>query len=189
MPGIHPYSLHLTPTHPLARMLPIQREQMQVYRMGEKHPPAGHLDDHAPTWECQTFILAGRGSNRVRVNLQRDFTLMALICSATVNTALGGFRAQIYDVKKELRLIDRPMLFANIAGTMGGGGNAGASFLREPYEFDEPDSQVLVIAQNMEITQNSIQIVLYGQVLRFNQPAPGHQEFPGGVVSNLGWGQ
>jgi hypothetical protein len=162
-------------------MLPLQREQMQVYRLGEKNPPAGHLQDHAPMWECVTVILSARGSTRVRVNLQRDFTLMALTATASVNTALGGFRAQLYDMKKQLRFADRGVMFANLAGTAGA-----AVFLREPWEFDEPDSQVLVIVQNMEAAQNSIQIALYGQVLRFNQPAPGFQEFPGGVVSNLG---
>jgi hypothetical protein len=186
MPGMKPFSLRHTVTHPLARMLPIQREQLMVYRLGEKHPPSGHLNDHAPMWEVVTVKLNARGSTRVRVNLQRDFTLVALTASATVNTALGGFRAQLYDMKKQLRLADRGVMFANLAGPMGGGGNPGAFFLREPWEFDEPDSQLLVIVQNMETAANTIDIALYGQVLRFNQPAPGYQEFPGGVVSNLG---
>jgi hypothetical protein len=185
MPGVHPYSLAQTPTHPLARMLPLQREQMHAYRLGEKNPPAGHLADHAPMWEVVPVILGARGSTRVRVNLQRDFTLIAITAIASVNTALGGFRAQLYDMKKQLRLADRGVMFANIAGPMGGGAAGAAFFLREPWEFDEPDSQILVIVQNMEAAQNSIEIAFYGQVLRFNQPAPGFQEFPGGVVSNL----
>jgi hypothetical protein len=182
----HPYSFALTPKHPLARLLPIQREQMQVYRLGEKNPPIGDLKDHAPMWEVVNVILAARDSTRVRVNLQRDFHLMALTASVSVNTALGGFRAQLYDRKKQLRFADRGQLVANLAGTMGGGGFGGAFFLREPWPFEEPDSQVLVIIQNMEAAQNSIQLVMYGQVLRFNQPVPGVEEFPGGVVSNLG---
>jgi hypothetical protein len=186
VPGARPYSLRHSLTHPLARMLPIQREQMQVYRLGEKHPPAGEMKDHAPMWEVVNVVLAARDSTRVRVNLQRNFTLLALTASATVNTALGGFRAQFYDMKKELRFADRGVLFANLAGTMGGGGFGGALFLREPWTFDEPDSQVLVIVQNMEAAQNAMQFVMYGQVLRFNQAAPGYQEFPGGVVSNVG---
>jgi len=182
MPGMHPFSLRFTPTNPLARMLPIQREQMQVYRLGEKNPPSADLRDHAPMWEVVTVKLNARGSTRVRVNLQRDFTLIAITAGASVNTALGGFRAQLYDMKKQLRLADRGVMFANLAGSAGG-----AVFLREPWPFDEPDSQVLVIVQNMEAAANTIDIALYGQVLRFNQPAPGKQEFPGGVVSNLGW--
>lgn len=184
MPGMKPFSLRHTITHPLARMLPIQREQMMVYRLGEKSPPSGHLGDHAPMWEVVTVNLNARGSTRVRVNLQRDFTLMAITSIATV-TNHGGFRAQFYDMKKQLRFADRGVLAPNIAGNMGAA-SPGAFFLREPWQFDEPDSQLLVIVQNMETVANVIDIAFYGQVLRFNQPAPGFQEFPGGVVSNLG---
>lgn len=188
MPGVHPYSLAQTPTHPLARMLPLQREQMQVYRLGEKNPPSGGMQDHAPMWECAEFVLSSRGSDRVRINLQRNFTLLAVIASASVNTALGGFRAQFYDTTKKLRFADRGVMFANFAGTMGGGvgTGGGAMWLREPWQFDEPDSQILVIAQNMENAQNRIQIVFYGQVLRFNQPVQGQADYPGGVVTNYG---
>lgn len=188
MAGIHPFSLRHTMKHPLARMLPIQREQMQVYRLGEKNPPVGDLHDHAPTWEVVNVILNARGSTRVRVNVQRDWTLMAFTTSSSVLTTLGGFRAQLYDTKKQLRFADRGQLISNIAGSMGGTGSAfgAAMFLREPWRFDEPDSQVLVIVQNMETAQNSIQLCMYGVALRFNQPVTGVQEFPGGIVSNLG---
>lgn len=186
LPGTHPYSLKFTPTNPLARMLPIQREQCMVYRMGEKQPPGGEMKYHAPTWEVVTLILSSRGTLRVRVTVQRNFTLLAINASATVNTSLGGFRAQLYDMKKQLRFADRGVLFANLAGNMHTA-TPGAKFLREPWVFDQPDSQILVIGQNMENAQNEIQIALYGQALRFNQPVPGVQEFPGGVVSNLGY--
>jgi hypothetical protein len=189
MPGMKPYSLAHTNTHPLARMLPLQREQMQVYRLGEKSPPADEFRNHAPTWEVVNVILNSLGSTRVRVNVQRDFTLLAVIASSTVNTARGGFRTQLYDMKKQLRFADRGQLFANFAGTMGGGTAGAALFLREPWRFDEADSQVLVIVQNMETAQNSIQVVMYGQALRFNDPVPGYEEFPGGVVSGLGVGR
>jgi hypothetical protein len=185
MPGMKPFSLRNTPTHPLARMLPLGHEQFQVYRLGEKNPPAGHMADHAPSWEVVNVILSSRGSTRVRVTLQRDFTLLALTASSSVFTALGGFRAQLYDMKKQLRFADRGQLVANLAGNMAASFGA-PFFLREPWEFDEPDSQVLVIIQNMENAQNSCQLCMYGQVLRFNQDAPGFQEFPGGIVSNLG---
>jgi hypothetical protein len=177
----HPYSLAQTPTHPLARMLPLGRPQMQVYRLGEKHPPIGELVDHAPMWECATFVLGSRGSDRVRINLQRDFTLLAITASASVNTALGGFRAQFYDTVKEQRFADRGVLLANLAG-----GAKAPMFLREPYPFDQPDSQILVVAQNMENATNNIQVVFYGVVLRFNQPVAGQPDYPGGVVSNYG---
>jgi len=185
MPGMRPTSLKHTVTHPLARMLPIQREQAQVYRLGEKNPPADEMRNHAPMWEVVNVILNSLGSTRVRVNVQRNFTLMGLTASSSVLTALGGFRAQLYDMKKQLRMADRGQLVSNLAGNMGTTPGA-PIFLREPWNFDEPDSQVLVIVQNMEKAQNSIQLVMYGQVLRFNDPTPGFQEFPGGIVSSLG---
>lgn len=189
MPGMKPYSLRHTITHPLARMLPLQREQLQVYRLGEKSPPSAEFKNHAPTWEVVNVILNSLGSTRVRVNVQRDFTLMALTASASVNTVRGGFRAQLYDMKKQLRFADRGQLFANIAGPMGGAATGAGNFLREPWRFDEADSQILVIVQNMELAQNAIQLCMYGQALRFNDPVTGYEEFPGGVVSGLGVGR
>lgn len=185
MAGSRPYSLSQTLLHPLARMLPLQREQGQVYRMGERVPPSGGLADHAPTWEAVNMVLAARSTLQARVNLQRDFTLLALLASTSSN-ASGGFRAQLYDTKKQLRLADRGVPVANIAGSMGGGGLPAEFFLREPYEFDQPDSQVLVLVQNLETVTNTIQLVLYGVALRFNQQSSSQPEFPGGLVSNSG---
>lgn len=186
MPGARPYSLSQTLLHPLARMLPLQREQAQSYRMGERVPPSGGLSDHAPTWEAVNMVLTARSTLQARVNLQRDFTLIALLCSSSSNVN-GGFRAQLYDTKKQLRLADRGVPFSNIAGSQTGGAVGCASFfLREPYEFDQPDSQVLVLVQNLETVTNTIQLVLYGVALRFNQQSSSQPEFPGGLVSNSG---
>jgi hypothetical protein len=182
---MHPYALRDTIRHPLARMLPLQREQSQVYRLGEKHPPSGELRGHGPVWEVASFVLASRDSLRARINLQRDFFLLALTVQSSVQTALGGFRAQVYDNRKQLRFADRGVLQANIAGIAAGPGAGGSFFLREPYQFDEPDSQILVIVQNMENAQNSIQVSFYGQVLRFNEPAADRWEFPGGVITSI----
>jgi hypothetical protein len=178
MPGSKAYSLAYTLRNPLARMLPLQREQMQVYRLGEKKPPAGSMLDHGPMWEAVSFVLGPLKTSQARVNLQRDFTLLAITAVAS-SVAAGGFRAQFYDKKKDLRLADRGVQQANLAGTTGG-----AAFLREPYQFDLPDSQILVIVQNLESVANTIQIALYGQVLRFNQPHPDANEFPGGPVTS-----
>jgi hypothetical protein len=183
MPGSKAYSLAYTLRNPLARMLPLQREQMQVYRLGEKHPPAGSMLDHAPMWETVPFVLGPLKTSQARVNLQRNFTLLAIMTTAS-SVAAGGFRAQFYDKKKDLRFADRGVQKANIAGSMGGGGFGGAFFLREPYVFDLPDSQILVVVQNLESVNNTIEVAFYGQVLRFNQPHPGANEFPGGPVSS-----
>src|SRR5208282_1443092 len=185
MAGSRPYSLSQTLIHPLARMLPLQREQLQVYRLGERVPPSGGLADHAPTWEAVNLVLNARSTLQARVNLQRDFTLLALLASTSSNVN-GGFRAQLYDTKKQLRLADRGVPVANIAGSMGGGAIPAAVFLREPYEFDQPDSQVLVLVQNLETVTNTIQLVLYGVALRFNQQSASQPEFPGGLGSNSG---
>ncbi len=186
MPGSRPYSLSQTLLHPLARMLPLQRQQSQVYRLGERVPPSGGLAEHNPTWEAVNLVLQARGTLQARINVQRDFTLLALLATTSSNVN-GGFRAQLYDTKKQLRMADRGVQFANIAGSQfGGAANPGSFFLREPYEFDQPDSQVLVLVQNLETVTNTIQLVLYGVALRFNQQSSSQPEFPGGLVSNAG---
>jgi hypothetical protein len=188
MPAAHPYSLKNVLTNPLARMLPLYRWQEQIYRLAERIPPSGGMQDHSPSWECVSMVLAARDTSQVRVNLQRDFHLMAIACgsSSVVNS---GFRAQFYDTKKRLRLADRGVQFANIAGSNENGGGATApSFLREPYVFDQPDSQLLVIVQNMETVTNTIQIAFYGQVLRFNAASKTAPQFPGGPIPSAGGG-
>lgn len=162
--GVNPYSLRNTLVHPLARMLPLQRWQQQVYRLGEKNPPAGDMQDHAPSWEVASFVLPALGTIQARINVQKDFHLLAITTTSSVQTALGGFRAQLYDAIKKVRFADRGMLRALMGGT-----TSGPFFLREPYQFDQPNSQILVMVQNMELVQNTIQLSLYGQVLRFNQ--------------------
>ncbi len=146
-------------------MLPLFKYQKQVYRLAEARPPVEEgLADHAPVWHTVTFILAALQSVQMRINVQRDFWLIAITASATTQTAAGGFRAQLYDTIKKVRFADRGQLMVNIAGS-----SSGPFFLRDPYQFDQPDSQVLVNLTNMENAQNTVQLALYGQVLRFNQ--------------------
>jgi hypothetical protein len=182
--GAHPYSLRNTLQNPLARMLPLLQLQAQVYRLGEKRPPSGHLDGYGPSWEAVNIVLGPQGTQQARVNLQRNFTLLAITCSTTSNVS-GGFLAQLYDVKKQVRFADRGVLAAMIGGI---GGTAiddiAAYFLREPYPFEQPDSQVLVQVQNLEAVQNSIELVLYGVALPFNAVRRTAHEFPGGPVSS-----
>lgn len=185
MPGAKPYSLRNTMQHPLARMLPMQREQSQVYRMGERLPPSGHLNGHGPIWECVNMVLTPHGTIQARVAVQRDFTLMAINTSSSSN-ANGGFRAQMYDVKKQVRFADRGVQWVLMGGGQGpAGGPVGTFYLREPYRFDQPDSQILVMVQNLELVTNTIQIMLYGVALPFNQPSRSSNEFPGGPVSSV----
>jgi hypothetical protein len=170
--------LHNVLQNPLARMVPLQREQFHAYRLGEKLPPSGELDGYAPTWEAISMVLAARGTLQARVDLKREFTLLGITSSASVIDT-GGFRAQLYDVLRKRRIADRGVSRPNIAG------GAGAMvLLREPYPFPDAGSQILVQVQNLEVVANTIQLVLYGVSRRFN--APGGQEFPGGKVTSSG---
>jgi hypothetical protein len=174
--GVHPYLLANERLNHLARMLPLQREQRMVYRMGEKNPPG--LSGYGPIWEAVNMILPARGTAQARVNVQRDFHLLALSASASVSDN-GGFRVQFYDVIKQRRFADRGVKFPNFAG-----GASGAVYLREPYEFDQPDSQIYVVMQNLEIVANTVQIVFAGVALRFNEA--GGIPWPGGNVRTGG---
>jgi hypothetical protein len=144
--------------NPLAIMLPSAREQMMVYRQGEL-PPG--LEGYQPRWEVANAVLGARQTVQVKLDLMTDFHLLALLGGATTNT-VGGFRAQLYDQLKRYRLADRGVQFPNI-----GGSAAGAFFLREPYRFDLPRSQALVLLQNMEAVTNTVQLVLYGAAAPF----------------------
>ena len=151
-----------TMTHPLARMLPKGRYQSQTYRLAESSPP-GLENGFCPYWGVVPFTLGALQTQQARLPVQTDFHLMAL----SGNTgADGGFRYQLYDTKKKLKLTDRGVSF----NTLGVGGRP--IYLREPYPMCEPDAQVLVIIQNQDTSHaNDGQIVLYGQVRRFNFPA------------------
>ncbi len=170
----------------LARMLPLDSYQHAVYRLGQRHPP-GFEDGFAPIWECASALLPARQTTQLRINFQREFHLIGLIASSSL---AGGFRAQIYDMKKQytrwanvarrivsgsktkpgVRLAGRGVIAA-----LGFGGTTNGTqpfFLREPHPFTEPDAQALVVIQNQDTSgvSNQIQVVLYGVARRFNWP-------------------
>ncbi len=169
--------------HTLARMLPKGRYISQVYRLAQKHPP-GFEDGWTPIWEVATALLPARQTTQLRINFQREFHLFALTASSSLG---GGFRAQLYDMKKQywtwadvarriigsrkgkpgVRLAGRGVNFANMFGSTGQ-----AFFLREPHPFTEPNAQALVIIQNQDTSgaSNQIQIALFGMARRFNWP-------------------
>lgn len=158
--------------HPLARMLPLHRYQSQVYRLGEIYPP-GLEDGFTPIWEVATASLPARQTTQLRINFQREFHLISIAASSS---ATGGFRAQIYDMKKQYNPGGKPgVRFSgrgvNVATYFGPGSSP--FFLREPHPFTEPNAQALIILQNQDTggSNNVIQIVLYGQARRFNFPA------------------
>jgi hypothetical protein len=166
--------------HTMARMLPLHSWQEQVYHLAQKHP-AGFEDGFTPIWECATALLPARQTTQLRINVQKDFHLLALAGSSSL---AGGFRAQLYDMKKDygqekpgVRLAGRGVNFANYFGAGFAPGNStgqgsGLYFLRSPHPFTEPNAQCLVIVQNQDVSgaSNQIQVVLYGVARRFNWP-------------------
>jgi hypothetical protein len=169
--------------HTLARMLPKGRYQSQVYRLAQKYPP-GLEDGFSPIWEVATCTLPARQTVQLRINFQREFHLLSI---AGAGSQAGGFRAQIYDMKKSylqwlnvrrrvpstsggkpgVRLAGRGVNVANYFGP-----GTGPFFLREPHPFTEDNAQALIIVQNQDTggSNNVIQIVLYGVARRFNFP-------------------
>lgn len=145
--------------NPLTRMLPLFRPQAQVYHLAEKLPPG--LEGYQPRWEVVNAVLGAQQTIQVKVDIMSDFHLLAVLASASANT-VGGFRAQFYDALKQRRLQDRGLQFPNL-----GGNSAAPFFLREPYRFDLPKSQMLMILQNLEPAPNTVQLVLYGQAAPF----------------------
>jgi hypothetical protein len=142
--------------NPLARMLPLNRKQTQVYRLAEKLPPG--LEGYQPRWEVANAVLGAQQTINLKIDIMSDFHLLAVLSTSGANT-VGGFRLQLYDALKKCRLQDRGLQFSNFGGN---GAATAAFFLREPYAFDQPKSQVLAILQNLEPAPNTVQIALYG---------------------------
>jgi len=183
MAGAKPYSLDRVLQNQLSNLVPLRRTNQQVYQLGMKRQFG--LEGYAPMWECVSFVLPPLGTREARVNLQRDFHLMGMVGSST---SVNGFRIQMFDVRKKRRFTDRGFGHFNLLG-----GQGSVLFLRRPYRFNEPNAQILVIAQNYDTVTATEQIVLFGQVLRFNDPRRWHQGRPGHgflkrfLDANLGW--
>jgi len=184
MPGrTHPYSLDHVLQNQLSNLVPLRRTNQQCYQLGFRHP-SGDLDGYGPMWEVITMALTAFGTKQARVNLQRDFHLLGVIGNAS---GPNGFRTALYDVKKKRRFADRPFGHFNMLG-----GQGAVFMLRRPYRFDEPNSQLMVMVQNLDTVASTVQIVLYGCVLRFNDPRPwrqgrhGHQYMRRFLDPNLG---
>lgn len=184
MSRAHPYSIDRVLQNQLSNLVPLRRTNQQVYQLGFTHP-RGDLDSgYGPMWECVSIVLPALGTRDARINLQRDYHLLGMVGSST---SANGFRMQLFDVTKKRRFQDRGYGHFNLLG-----GTGSILFLRRPYRFDQPNSQVFVLAQNYDTVPATIQIVLYGCVLRFNDPRPwgqgrhGHQFMRRFLDPNLG---
>lgn len=145
-------------------LLPTLGYQDRVYRFSKTPPPG--LEGYQPRWEVVNAVLGAQQQIQVKIDVMRNWNLLAALCSASVST-VGGFRIHLAHIWREapgpdgqmtLRIgSDRGLKFGNLAG------NSNASFyLREPYPFDLPQSQCLVILQNLEPNPNTVQLALYG---------------------------
>jgi len=159
-------------------MLPLFLYQRQAYRMAEKHPPSEGLETYAPTWEVVTFSLAQLATGQARINVQKGFTILAI--AAGIDTAITApyFNLQFFDTIKQRRFADRPVQAPAISGQspFAQGQQSPSWFLlREPYSFDQMDSQILVQVKSMQGVSEGVnancQIMFYGVALRFNQGA------------------
>lgn len=179
----HPYSLDHVLQNQLSNLVPLRRTNQQCFQLGYPHPQ-GDMDGYGPMWEVVSMSLAAFGTKQARINVQRDFHILGKIGNST---GPNGFRAALYDVKKKRRFADRPFGHFNLLG-----GQGSVFMLRRPYRFDQPDSQLLVMVQNLDSVAATIQIVIFGCVLRFNDPRPwfqgrhGHQYMRRFLDPNLG---
>jgi hypothetical protein len=169
MPGMSAYALERVLQNELSNLVPLRRTNQQVYQLGKVHQPG--LDGYGPMWETVSFVLPAFGTRQARISVQRDFHLIGLVGSAT---GANGYRLQMFDVKKRRRFSDRGFGHFNLLG-----GQGSVLFLRRPYRFDEPNSQLLIMAQNLDTVQSTVQLVLYGLVLRYFDSRPWRQGRPG----------
>ena len=147
--------------NPFVRMLPVAGSaQRGVYRMGDAQPPG--LEGYQPRWQVLNAVLGAQQTIQTTIDLPTDFYLLALLATGSAERLPGLFRAQLYDTLKKVRLQDRGIRNLNL-----GGAGFSPFFLREPYHFDLPRSQVKVIMQNMETAANTVQLVLYGMCAPF----------------------
>lgn len=119
-----------------------------------------------PTWvPCDFLPLGASKTGRSKMPLPDNFTLLAFMASSS-SVARGGFRVNVYDINRRIRLTERPVNFNEIAGTGSSplfiGGDWGPSRFAFPYAFQPDNAQVMITIVNLEIVNNNIEFVLYG---------------------------
>ena len=112
-----------------------------------------------PYWYVFNYNLAARQTLEYRAVTSKNFYLLAMTGDSNVGQqGTPGFRAQIFDGKRQMRFSDRGVEMANLVGNA-----QGPAFQRVPYQF-QPLSPILVRVQNTLAIPNAGQIVLYGMV-------------------------
>jgi hypothetical protein len=119
-----------------------------------------------PSWiPCDFLPLQPSKTGRSKMPLPDNFTLLAFFASASVSDR-GGFRVNVYDINRRIRLTERPVNFNAIAGTGSSplfiGGDWGPSRYAFPYQFQPDNAQVMITVVNLETVNNNIEFGLYG---------------------------
>jgi len=149
--------------NPLARTGSLANNAKETYVLGDGStiPIAGGF----PIWVyCEFNTLGALKTGRVRLPMPDSFRLLSYFASASVNTK-GGFRVNVYDVNRRLRLTDRPLNVQTLAGNGSSPLFQGATIgsrQAAPYAFQETNAQVLITVVNLESAPNLIQFGMYG---------------------------
>lgn len=140
--------------------------QKDVYIVGDGSVFDMAIQGGTPSWiPCDFNPLGASKTGRSKLPLPDNFTLLAFLASASSNVK-GGFRVNIYDINRRIRLTERPVNFNAMAGTGSSplflGGDWGASRYALPYSFQPDNAQVMITVVNLETVANTIEFVLYG---------------------------
>jgi hypothetical protein len=140
--------------------------QKDVYISGDGSVFEGSIKGGTPSWiPCDFLPLGPSKTGRSKMPLPDNFTLLSFFASSS-SVARGGFRVNVYDINRRIRLTERPVNFNAIAGTGSSplflGGDWGASRVAQPYQFQPSNAQVMITIVNLEIVNNNIEFGLYG---------------------------
>ena len=140
--------------------------QKDVYIAGDGSVFDGNIKGGTPSWiPCDFLPLGPSKTGRSKMPLPDNFTLLAFFASSS-SVVKGGFRVNIYDINRRIRLTERPVNFNIIAGTGSSplflGGDWGPSRLAQPYQFQPTNAQVMITIVNLETVNNNIEFGLYG---------------------------
>jgi hypothetical protein len=140
--------------------------QKDIYIYGDGSVFSDGIIGGTPSWiPCDFNPLGPSKTGRSKMPLPDNFTLLSFFASASSNVK-GGFRVNVYDINRRIRLTERPVNFNTIAGTGSSplfiGGDWGPSRFALPYRFQPLNAQVMITIVNLETVNNTIEFGLYG---------------------------
>jgi hypothetical protein len=140
--------------------------QKDVYLNGDGSVFSDGIVGGTPSWiPCDFNPLGPSKTGRSKMPLPDNFTLLSLFASSS-SVVKGGFRVNVYDINRRIRLTERPVNFNAIAGNGSSplfiGGDWGTSRYALPYQFQATNAQVMITIVNLETVANTIEFGLYG---------------------------